>query len=86
MAALHRQPQVAMAGWWELTPPDENAYLKPDDGFGFKHRAVDSLGANPIGVNGMTTTFDFEPQSGSNVIGANTGSVGAARNRPTETT
>lgn len=33
---LHRQPAVAMAGWWELTHPDESAHRKPDDGFGFK--------------------------------------------------
>jgi predicted secreted Zn-dependent protease len=42
---LHRQPAVVMAGWWELTHPDENAYrkpiLRPDS---VPHALFDSLG------------------------------------------
>lgn len=51
LAILHRQPQVIMAGWWELTHPDENAYRKPDDGFGFKDWVVDSMRLDPARMN-----------------------------------
>ena len=36
LTILDRQPQVMMAGWWQLNHPDENADRQPDDGLGFE--------------------------------------------------